>query len=321
MWTVEADEPDPDPGDDDHQGGSVTPVKKYTIDASAGRGGEISPEGTVRVERGGDRTFRITPDEGYEVADVLVDGESVGAVTRYRFENVRENHTITVRFQLIGAEADTGVGRWLNTDDHIAYLQGYPGGLFGPEDNMTRAEVAQMFYNLLLNQNVSATVSFTDVSPDAWYADAVNALASLGMVQGVGGSQFAPERTITRAEFTVIAMRFADLPDGGENPFSDVAPADWFYDQVVGAAQYDWITGYPDGSFGPLNTITRAEVTAIVNRMLDRQADEEYVDGHAAQLAQFTDLSPAYWAYYDIMEATNGHTYEKDRTEIWTGLF
>ena len=319
VWTVEADEPDP--GDDDHQGGSVTPVKKYTIDASAGRGGEISPEGTVRVERGGDRTFRITPDEGYEVADVLVDGESVGAVTRYRFENVRENHTITVRFQLIGAEADTGVGRWLNTDDHIAYLQGYPGGLFGPEDNMTRAEVAQMFYNLLLNQNVSATVSFTDVSPDAWYADAVNALASLGMVQGVGGSQFAPERTITRAEFTVIAMRFADLPDGGENPFSDVAPTDWFYDQVVGAAQYDWITGYPDGSFGPLNTITRAEVTAIVNRMLDRQADEEYVDGHAAQLAQFTDLSPAYWAYYDIMEATNGHTYEKDRTEIWTGLF
>ena len=174
---------------------------------------------------------------------------------------------------------------------------------------------------LPLGVKYSATVSFTDVSPDAWYADAVNALASLGMVQGVGGSQFAPERTITRAEFTVIAMRFADLPDGGENPFSDVAPADWFYDQVVGAAQYDWITGYPDGSFGPLNTITRAEVTAIVNRMLDRQADEEYVDGHAAQLAQFTDLSPAYWAYYDIMEATNGHTYEKDRTEIWTGLF
>ena len=313
--------PDPEPSDPGSSSGGSTSVRRYNIEADAGRGGDISPDGRVRVRRGENQTFRITPDEGYEIYDVIVDGESVGAVGRYTFENVREDHTISVTFRLIREEVDTGVSRWLNTEDHIAYLQGYPGGLFGPDDNMTRAEAAQMLYNLLLEQDVASTVSFTDVAPDAWYADAVNALASLGMVEGVGGGLFAPERTITRAEFTVIAMRFAYLPDGGENPFSDVAEDDWFYDQVVGAVQYGWITGYPDGTFGSEDTITRAEVTAIVNRMLNRQADEDYVDSHAEELIQFTDLSPAYWAYYDIMEAANGHTYEKDGdTEIWTGI-
>ena len=313
--------PDPEPSDPGSSSGGSTSVRRYDIDGSAGRGGDISPDGRVRVRRGENQTFRITPDEGYEIYDVIVDGESVGAVGRYTFENVREDHTISATFRLIQEEVDTGVSRWLNTEDHIAYLQGYPGGLFGPDDNMTRAEAAQMFYNLLLEQDVASTVSFTDVAPDAWYADAVNALASLGMVEGVGGGLFAPERTITRAEFTVIAMRFAYLPDGGENPFPDVSEDDWFYDQVVGAVQYGWITGYPDGTFGPEDTITRAEVTAIVNRMLNRQADEDYVDSHAAELIQFADLSPAYWAYYDIMEAANGHTYEKDGdAEIWTGI-
>ena len=216
---------------------------------------------------------------------------------------------------------DTGVSDLLNTEDHIQYLFGYPDGTFGPENNMTRAEVAQMFYNLLLNQNVTVTVSFADVSADAWYAQAVNALASLGIVQGVGDGMFAPERTITRAEFTVIAMRFAELPTGGTNPFSDVRTSDWFYAQVVGAAQYGWITGYTNGTFGPNNTITRAEVTAIVNRMLSRSADEDFVDDNAAELVRFNDVSDTYWAYYDIMEATNSHEYEWDNNaEEWTDL-
>ena len=84
-----------------------------------------------------------------------------------------------------------------------------------------------------------------------------------------------------------MAMRFARLPEGGENPFSDVTSSDWFYDQVVGAVQYGWITGYTDGTFRPEATITRAEVTAITNRLLDRAADEDYVDDHAGELRQF----------------------------------
>ena len=308
-------------------GSTGTDTTSYTIDASASRGGDISPEGRVFVARGNDRTFRITADEGYVIDDVRVDGESVGAVRTYTFENVRRDHTIEVIFVPDGQQTvaygpdDTGVSDWLNVDDHVSYLNGYPGGLFGPNDNMTRAEVAQMFYNLLLNQNVTVTVSFADVSADAWYAQAVNALASLGIVQGVGDGMFAPERTITRAEFTVIAMRFAELPTGGTNPFSDVRTSDWFYAQVVGAAQYGWITGYTNGTFGPNNTITRAEVTAIVNRMLSRSADEDFVDDNAAELVRFNDVSDTYWAYYDIMEATNSHEYEWDNNaEEWTDL-
>ena len=305
----------------DSGSGGSTGTTRYTIEASAGHGGGISPDGRVRVSRGSDKTFRITPDAGYEIADVLVDGESVGAVSCYTFETVRKAHTIEALFapeKQLADPDDTGVSGWLNTEDHLAYLNGYGGGLFGPDDHMTRAQAAQMFYNLLLDQEVSAAVRFTDVPADAWYARAVETLASLGMVEGVGGGKFAPERTITRAEFTVMAMRFARLPEGGENPFSDVTSSDWFYDQVVGAVQYGWITGYTDGTFRPEATITRAEVTAITNRLLDRAADEDYVDDHAGELRQFPDVSASYWAYHDIVEATNAHSYRVyDGEEHW----
>ena len=304
-----------------YNGGSSGGVTRYTIKASAGEGGSISPSGSVRVRRGSDKTFTLTPDEGYVIADVLVDGESVGAVDKYTFESVRKAHTIEALFapeKQLADPDDTGVSSWLNTEDHLAYLNGYGGGLFGPDDHMTRAEAAQMFYNLLLDREVSTAAHFTDVPADAWYARAVEALASLGMVEGVGGGKFAPERTITRAEFTVMAMRFARLPEGGENPFSDVTSSDWFYDQVVGAVQYGWITGYTDGTFRPEATITRAEVTAITNRLLDRAADEDYVDDHAGELWQFPDVSASYWAYHDIVEATNAHSYRVyDGEEHW----
>ena len=305
----------------DSGSGGSTGTARYTIEASAGHGGGISPDGRVRVSRGSDKTFRITPDAGYEIADVLVDGESVGAVSCYTFETVRKAHTIEALFapeKQLADPDDTGVSGWPNTEDHLAYLNGYGSGLFGPDDHMTRAQAAQMFYNLLLDQEVSAAVRFTDVPADAWYARAVETLASLGMVEGVGGGKFAPERTITRAEFTVMAMRFARLPEGGENPFSDVTSSDWFYDQVVGAVQYGWITGYTDGTFRPEATITRAEVTAITNRLLDWAADEDYVDDHAGELRQFPDVSTSYWAYHDIVEATNAHSYRVyDGEEHW----
>ena len=188
-------------------------AQKYTIAATAGEGGSITPNGDVSVKEGASQTFAVAADNGYEIADVLVDGESVGAVSRYTFETVRKNHTIEAEFRAVEKAPDTGVDRWLNTTDHMAYLNGYGTGLFGPDDHMTRAQAAQMFYNLLLDQEVSAAVRFTDVPADAWYARAVETLASLGMVEGVGGGKFAPERTITRAEFTVMAMRFARLPE------------------------------------------------------------------------------------------------------------
>ena len=215
---------------------------------------------------------------------------------------------------------DTGVSDLLNTEDHIQYLFGYPDGTFGPENNMTRAEVAQMFYNLLLDQDVEVTKTFDDVPANAWYTKAVNTLASLDIISGVGDNKFEPERSITRAEFTAMAMKFAVGGEEGENIFSDVDEDDWFYKAVVDSIQYGWIHGYGDGTFRPNNPITRAEVTAIVNNMLGRAADEDFVDEHAEELTQFSDIEK-HWAYYHIVEATNDHDYTKPSSgENWTRL-
>ena len=291
----------------------------YTITASAGEGGSISPSGKVSVSYGSSKTFTMKPNEDYQIADVLVDGKSVGAVSSYTFKNVREKHTIEVTFSELPPTPDeTGVSHWLNTKDHFAYVEGFPNGCFGPEQNMTRAEVAQMFYNLLLDKNVAQTVTFTDVDPDAWYAKAINVLASLGMIEGTGAGTYEPERAITRAEFTTIAMRFAELDTEGKNIFSDVSEDQWFYPYVVGSIQYGWIDGYPDGTFRPYQTIARAEAVALTNRMLGRSADKDYVDTHEKELRQFCDVTSAYWAYYEIAEAANSHDYTKTNgTESW----
>lgn len=291
-------------------GGNVT--RHYIITAEAGAGGTVTPGGKISVSQGADQTFAITPKEGYRIEDVVVDGKSVGAVARYTFENVKSSHTIAAAFRAAGGTAlpaDTGVAEVLNTNDHMVYLYGYPGGAFGPNSPMTRAEAAQMFYHLLRNKDAAGPAGFDDVPADAWYRAAVDTLAAMGVLQGVSPRRFAPERPITRAEFTALAMGFAKLDTGGENIFSDVSAADWYYTPVIGSIQYGWISGYPDGTFRPDDTITRAEVAAVVNRMLGRSADEAYVDAHAAELRRFPDVSTAHWAYYDVAEAANAHDY------------
>ena len=301
----------------------IPPVVTYYINAGAGENGSISPSGRVVVPAGGSRTFTITADEGYVVADVLVDGVSVGPVGSYTFSNVRANHTISVIFRDADGVADpddTGVSDWLDTNNHNAYLQGYGNDLFAPDAGMTRAEVAQMFYNLLRNQNVTVTVSFEDVPDGKWYTDAVNTLASLGIIQGAGDGKFYPNSPITRAEFVAIAMRFTKGDVAGDVNFTDVSPSSWYYKSVVGAVNYGWIVGYGNGLFAPRASISRAEVTTIVNRMLGRSADRVYVDGHLDELKQFSDVTRG-WAFYQIIEATNSHTHTiTNGQETWTGL-
>ena len=214
----------------------------------------------------------------------------------------------------------TGVSKMLESENHIAYMGGYGNGMFGPNDQMTRAQVAQMFYNLLKDKNIAITVNFSDVQGSDWYATAVNTLASLGIIRGVGDGIFDPNRSITRAEFATIALRFADKTAGGTNPFTDVASNDWYYSAVLNAVGFGWITGYSDGTFRPNASITRAEVATIVNRMLDRNADHDFVNGNAT--ASFVDVPSNHWAYYNIMEATTPHTHTVDRNgnESWGKL-
>ena len=303
-------------------GGGSTSTKKYTITVICGKGGEITPDGgsdnEVEVPKGNDQTFRISADNGYRISDVLVDGESVGSVDKYTFKDVDEDHEIEAIFARRAADpSDSGTDRYLNTEDHVQYMTGYPDGTFGPSQNMTRAEAAQMFYALLLDKNVAHTVSFSDVPADAWYAEAVNTLASLGMINGYPDGTFRPDAPITRAEFCVIALAFAYEPEDFDCDFRDVSTRDWFYDYVAQATSYGWISG-SDRSFRPNECITRAEVSVIVNNMLGRVADEDYIDRHEDELNTFPDVKPSHWAYYSIMETANSHDFTKrNGNENW----
>lgn len=280
-----------------------------------GSGDEITLEG-------GDKIVIRNLPEGtrYEVIIETADGYTyvIDGEEGVIHTGMNEAEFTATRTVPVADPSVTGVSRWLNTTDHIAYLTGYPGGAFGPDNNMTRAEVAQMFYALLNNKNVTITKTFPDVPADAWYAAAVNTLASLGMVSGDENGNYRPNDPITRAEFCVIALAFAYEPENAVCYFGDVSRSDWFYTYVAQAASYGWIGGYTNGNFGPNDRITRAQVTTIVNNMLGRAADRDYVIDHQADLVQFTDLTRAHWGYFQIMEATNAHDYTKSNgTENW----
>ena len=295
-------------------------VRYFVITAEAGEGGSILPEGKISVPQGASRTFTAAPAAGYVILDVEVDGESVGAVASYTFRDVRQDHKIEARFAPVPEEG--GGVKWLNTADHTAYLQGFPDGTFQPDGSMTRGEAAQMFYNLLLERTPAAPAGFSDVPAGMWYEDAVNALSALGVMHGDGRGRFLPEQTITRAEFAAAAVRFAGEAAEGRTRFADVGEKDWFFAPVMSAAALGWITGYDGGVFCPDIPISRSEAAAIVNRMLGRSADRAYADSRAGELRRFPDVTANHWAYYDILEASNGHDYylDQDGAEIWSRL-
>lgn len=209
---------------------------------------------------------------------------------------------------------DSGVSNWLNTSYHSAYMSGMGGNRFAPNANMTRGQVAQMFYNLLINKSVQNTARFTDVNANRYYATAVNTLASMGIVSGSNG-KFRPDDSITRAEFVAIAMRFANRVNGAATRFSDVSYNAWYYDAVASAVAYGWIGGYSDGTFRPSKAITRAEVVTIVNRMLNRSFDAAVA---ASRVTRFADVPTSHWAYQNISEATTAHYHtERNGLEHW----
>jgi len=224
-------------------------------------------------------------------------------------------------------EPDDGVrgdvSHLLDTGDHMQYIRGVGHNDFEPERHMTRAEAAQLFYNLLLDKDVEVAVRFSDIPSGAWYEEAVGVLTTLGIITGYPDGSFHPENGITRAEFAVIAVRFAlSLPEDIPNlPLSDVPVSHWAYSSINAAVQFGWITGYDDGHFDPDAFITRAQVVTLVNRMLARIADRGYID-RRRDITQFDDVSESYWAYYDIQEAYNAHEYIRldDGSEEWTDV-
>ena len=306
------------------------------ITATAGEHGKIDPEGTVTVPKGESKTFTITPDSGYYIKDVLVDGKSVGAVSTYTFENVEKNHEIHATFvrnhtpghptqpEQPKVEIPDEDALGLNTDDHFAYIIGYPDGTVQPNGQITRAEATTIFFRLLTEEsrsaNLTKTNGYTDVASDAWYNTAVSTMTKAGIVDGYPDGTFRPDAPITRAEMAKIISLFAKL-DKSESRFSDIA-GHWAEAYIRLAAGNGWITGYPDGTFGPQRDITRAETMTLVNRVLNRQPETE--DDLLPNMTVWTDnANPKAWYYLAVQEATNSHYYKfktNSKYEKWTEL-
>lgn len=209
----------------------------------------------------------------------------------------------------------------LNKTDHFAFLKGYPGGGFAPGKNMSRAEVTTMFARLLTEQmeaNKSYPASFSDVTSAHWAANYIGYMEQFGIVRGYSNGTFRPNAPITRAEFAAICCRFEQLTDGAA-AFTDVPASHWAAKSIAYAATRGWVTGYADGTFKPGNNITRAEVAAVTCRLLERNADKEYIRAHLKELPRvFADMNEQHWAYWYAMEAANGHDYTKSgNTETW----
>lgn len=209
----------------------------------------------------------------------------------------------------------------LNINDHYQYMVGYKDATFRPNNNMTREEVAVMFSRLMVRRPIKGHIynhNFKDLSNTRWSATAISYMNELGLIKGYPDGTFKPEKSITRAEFAAMATRFANLFGGGLQGFVDVPYTHWANDVIAKAASAGWVSGYPDGTFKPENKITRAEVVSITNRMLTRRADKDFITKHRSAILWFTD-TPTHWAFYDIVEACNGHDYTRQGTieENW----
>ena len=213
----------------------------------------------------------------------------------------------------------------LNGKDHYAYIIGYGNNDVRPQNNITRAEVATIFFRLLTDEtrtaNMTKSNGYNDVKDGDWFCCAVSTLSKMGIIKGYEDGSFKPNDPISRAEFAAIAARFD--PDGDKTPasFFDVT-SHWAKDEISIAANHGWIKGYEDGSFKPDQKITRAETMTLVNRVLNR-LPETKDDLHKDMKTWVDNMDETAWYYLAVQEATNSH-YFKNKTstkfEQWTDL-
>ncbi len=229
----------------------------------------------------------------------------------------------------------------LDKVNHFLYVEGYPEdyrtGEYSdnedlwpvkPQGNITRAEVATIFYRLLkdeVREEIETDVnSFPDVNEDDWFNVTVSSLANMGAISGYEDGTFRPNEPISRAELAAMAVRFYDTFEAEyeEGTFLDVDGDEWYADAIAAAEELGIIGGYPDGTVRPEANITRAETCAIVNRVLERRPHDDHL-GDADDMRTWPDNQPGAWYYADMQEATNGHYYEwididGSKFEEWT---
>ena len=251
----------------------------YTIKATAGTNGSISPSGWTSVRDGRDQTFTITPDKGYAVAKVLVDGKSVGAVKSYTFKNVTKDHTIEAIFMKSNGNPQTGVfvdvaeGSYYEEAIGWAVEKGITNGvssnMFAPNDPCTRAQIVTFLWRAAGSPAPKSMSSFTDVPADAFYAKAVAWAVENGITSGTGESKFSPNSTCTRAQAVTFLYRASGSPAvSGKAEFSDVSTTAFYADAVAWAAKKGITTGIGGGLFGSDNDCTRGQIVTFLWRAM-----------------------------------------------------
>ena len=261
-----------------YNGGGGSGYSYYTIKATAGAGGSISPSGSVSVREGRDQTFTITPDKGYAVANVKIDGKSIGAVKSYTFENVRRTHTIEVIFMKangnpqIGVFVDVATGSYYEDAVDWAVENGITKGTdnthFSPDGICTRAQAATFLWRAAGSPKPETrTMPFTDVLAGSYYYDAVLWAVENGITKGTSNTTFSPNMTCTRAQIVTFLWRSEKSPAAGTaNLFVDVKSTVYYADAVLWAVKEDITKGTTSTTFSPNADCTRAQIVTFLWR-------------------------------------------------------
>ena len=296
---------------------------KYILDFATGENSEVLPN-SIHIWTGEDIAEGEEGKEPTPVEGTTITFKNIYTYKRHHSSGdsgngggkKEEKPTVEIK-------DDDALG--LNNTDHFAYIVGYGNGEVRPQNSITRAEVAAIFFRLLEDDvrdaNYTRQNKFTDVSNDAWYCSAVSTLSAMGIISGYPDATFRPNASITRAEFAAIATRFDVNGDKTPASFNDIADH-WAKDEIAVAANNGWVNGYEDGSFRPQNKITRAETMSLVNRVLNRKP--ETAEDLLENMTKWTDNADTNaWYYLAVQEATNSHYYEykeNSQYEKWTEL-
>lgn len=236
-------------------------------------------------------------------------GESPNVASDAVIKNAK-GEDVTANYKITYVDGVLKAIEVLNKEIHFNYVIGYTDGTIRPSNNISRAEVATIFFRLLTDeartQYDKTTSNFTDVKAGMWCNRAIATLTNMGIIKGYTDGSFQPNKSITRAELATIIARFAKL-DVNTKTFSDIN-GHWAQKNIELAAGNGWINGYEDGTFRPNNNITRAETFAMINRVLDRQTKSVSDLLPTSDMNMWSDnLNENAWYYKDVQEATNYH--------------
>ncbi len=317
---------------------NITLVAQYTANGGGSPGGgRVNTSYTLTYESNGGTEYKdeehrsgttVKLDKVPKKEGFIFDGWHTDKACEKDATEIKMTSDKTVYANWIEDNGAAGNGHEtpssLNGEDHFAYVIGYPDDTVRPHNNITRAEVATIFFRLIKDEVRSANLaeenSFNDVSAEEWYNTAISTMEKLGIVNGRDNNNFVPNDYITRAEFAAICARFDDTEYTVTDEFTDVA-GHWAEDEIHEAAAHGWIKGYDDNTFKPDRFITRAEAMTMINRVLNRVP--ENADDLLADMVKWPDNSDVNaWYYLPIQEATNSHDFDKKNNiyEKWTAI-